>query len=458
MAPSRGILIAFNRRTFNGIKQRWPSPSLISLPQRQRYSSRPTVFAAAASHESSIHQIYISRSLNPYLNLSIEHFLLQKTPASSKVLFLYTNRPSVIIGRNQNPWLEVNLRLLDAARAQRPGQALETEPPSIGDVSLVRRRSGGGTVFHDTGNVNYCVISPSSEFTRDKHAEMVVRAMRKLGVDRARVNERHDIVLDQGPLRDQADHTDMHKTPYMWESRDIPQPLKVSGSAYKLTRQRALHHGTCLLSSPNLHIMPHYLHSPAKPYIKARGVESVNSPVGNVGIANGDFENAVVREFALLYNLPNEAILGLNENAGLRSGDEWVSGVFDETYSEVPSIRTGMAELKSPEWTFMQTPQFTFSSHSSEEDSRDRPAISDSLPPSTHVHLKARSGVISESRISTRGDKKEAEGQAEMVDELLTKRKIHELADWSDLLRQSQAFEEYEASPLSKWLNCMFGK
>ncbi|KAK5002631.1 hypothetical protein LTR60_007050, partial [Cryomyces antarcticus] len=254
---------------------------------------------SVAASENDV-QSYVSTSRDPYLNLSIEHYLLQKSPPSSKIMFLYVNRPSIIIGRNQNPWLEVNLGLLNAVP---PNNARDTEPPSLGSVDLVRRRSGGGTVFHDEGNVNWTVICPSAIFTRDKHAEMVVRALRELGVDRARVNERHDIVLDQGTTFEAAvDRQDTHRTPYTVTDNAGPRPLKVSGSAYKLTRSRALHHGTCLLSSPNLNVIPHYLHSPAKPFIKARGVESVSSPVGNINIPNDNFMEVVKRKFADIYD------------------------------------------------------------------------------------------------------------------------------------------------------------
>ena len=242
-------------------------------------------------------QSYVSTSRDPYFNLSIEHHFLQKSSPDSALLLLYVNRPSIIIGRNQNPWLEVNLALLNQS-----GERPETEPPGLGTVDLVRRRSGGGTVFHDEGNVNWTVICPSAKFTRDKHAEMVVRALRSCGVERARVNERHDIVLDQGQRAGQLDPEDTHVTPYAGALDTTPKPLKVSGSAYKLTRNRALHHGTCLLSSPNLNLILHFLHSPAKPYIKARGVESVNSPVGNILLSNEEFSSAVQKQFRHVYS------------------------------------------------------------------------------------------------------------------------------------------------------------
>jgi lipoate-protein ligase A len=250
------------------------------------------------------------------------------------------NRPCVVIGRNQNPWTEVNLGILNAARGEH--DVKDSEPPAIGTVDLVRRRSGGGTVFHDEGNLNWSITCPRSDFTRDKHAEMVVRALRRLGIDRARVNERHDIVLDQGHEKHTADPQDTHRTPYTTDQGG-PRPLKVSGSAYKLTRQRALHHATTLLSSPNLHIISDYLRSPAKNFIQAQGVESVSSPVSNIGLEVEPFKRRLQDEFASMYaELGNPSIV---ETVG-------------EEHLNIPDIRKGYDELQTDEWMWSQTPRF----------------------------------------------------------------------------------------------------
>ena len=230
-------------------------------------------------------QSYVSTSADPYVNLSIEHHLLQRTSPQSVVLFLNVNRPCVVIGRNQNPWTEVNLSRL------------------AGGIDLVRRRSGGGTVFHDGGNVNWTVISPASDFTKDKHAEMITRALRGLGIQRCRVNERHDIVLDQGgnnTVEAWGPGHDTHTTP--WQ-HDAEKTVKVSGSAYKLTRGRALHHGTALLNSPNLKSIHNILTAPGRAFIDSKGVASVSSPVANIGLANGEFVKAVQDEFCSMYHL-----------------------------------------------------------------------------------------------------------------------------------------------------------
>jgi lipoate-protein ligase A len=321
MAPSRGLaLFQAQRRVL-----------ACSLALGTSFGGLRTFasFTDKLSNPKNKLQSYISTSSDPYLNLSIEDHILRKSPPDSTVLFLYVNRPCVVIGRNQNPWTEVNLGILDAARHD--AHDTETEPPGIGAVDLVRRRSGGGTVFHDEGNLNWSITCPRNDFTRDKHAEMVVRALRKLGVDRARVNERHDIVLDQGHEKRASDPLDTHRTPYTVDEGTLPKPLKVSGSAYKLTRLRALHHATTLLSSPNLHIIPQYLRSPAKKHIQAKGVESVSSPVGNIGLDVAPFQERLQEEFADMYAAVGEAN---------------IVAAVGEDHLNVPDIRKGYDEIR----------------------------------------------------------------------------------------------------------------
>lgn len=372
------------------------------IKPRIQSNARHLFSTDAVSHPSNRVQVYISRTSDPCLNLSIEHFLLQKSPPESVVLFLYTNRPCVVIGRNQNPWVEVNLGLLKHSNGIVNGRDGKEEE---GEVLLVRRRSGGGTVFHDSGNVNYSVICPPASFDRNKHASMVVRALNSLGVSGARVNERHDIVLD-------VPDSGVEKK----------QTFKISGSAYKLTRLRSLHHGTCLLSSPNLPLVGPLLRSPAAPYIKARGVESVRSPIRNVGVTDtAAFEEAVVAEFGAMYGNMDPEVIEAEE----------AKKVLDNT----PIVAKGYAELKSPEWIYTQTPQFTFSTHPTDEDPRPRPPPPDDLPTGFRATMTIRHGQVTD-----------VSGTIPLAS--LNSTYLHHVTDW-----RSKVVNE----PVGKWLNSLFG-
>lgn len=293
-----------------------------------------------------------------------------------------------------------------------------------GAVDLVRRRSGGGTVFHDEGNVNWTVICPSANFTRDKHAEMVVRSLRSSGVERARVNARHDIVLDQGERIATANAEDTHVTPFANDHG--LRPLKVSGSAYKLTKGRALHHATCLLSSPNLRVIPDYLHSPARSYIKARGVESVSSPVSNIGLENDEFIRTVQEHFALLYGGPKHS----NPD-----------GVGDEMLGN-HDIRKGYDELKSLEWKYLQTPQFTVSNNTHDTRKVD-------------IKLTVRHGVTTDSSIRHVRSGSSANTNTD-IEYALVDLRLHQVTSWKTALGAGlDSLGSEESAYVLSWLERM---
>ncbi|KIW46315.1 uncharacterized protein PV06_01994 [Exophiala oligosperma] len=317
--------------------------------------------------------IFHLTSDNPYHNLSIEHYLLTHSHPESRLLLFYTNRPCVVIGRNQNPWLETDLNALRRGLVPEQGQEeaikpTDRRPPGNLDrqrgngrattpVDLVRRRSGGGTVFHDSGNLNYSVIVPNSKsFKRGTHAEMVVRALlsspgaaASYGSGDIRVNDRNDIVMRRA-------------------AHGQPEWLKVSGSAYKLTRGRALHHGTLLYSSPYIHKISELLRSPGGDLIDARGVESVRSPVGNLAwtadrrrrdTLRGEITRHIIREFWLMYGGGGGGVADHGRMAGI---DEVTLGPEECDHDKNPEIADGVRELMSNEWRFEQTPRFEFAS------------------------------------------------------------------------------------------------
>lgn len=134
----------------------------------------------------------------------MEECLLDRAARGEQILFLWRSRPAVIIGKNQNPWREANLVWLS-----------ET------DTALARRCSGGGTVYHDEGNLNYAFIMPRETYEADTLFDTVLSVLAALGITGER-SSRTTLAVDG---------------------------YKVSGNAFCLRRGGALHHGTLLIRS-----------------------------------------------------------------------------------------------------------------------------------------------------------------------------------------------------------------
>ena len=79
---------------------------------------------------------------DPTLNLAMEEYVLKHMPNDDSYFLFYVNRPSIIIGKNQNTIEEVNQPYIDEH-----------------GIDVVRRISGGGAVYHDTGNLNFSFIT-----------------------------------------------------------------------------------------------------------------------------------------------------------------------------------------------------------------------------------------------------------------------------------------------------------
>ena len=366
-----------------------------------RHETRITLQDLKATPTQPSTRVIISGSDNPYYNLSVEHYLLTNSDPESRVLFLYVNRQCVVYGRNQNPWVECNLPAIQnglkrSLRSKIPNQENQPRP-----VPILRRRSGGGTVFHDSGNLNYCAIVPNDKsFSRNVHAEMVVRALQSVAQRRAnfggqeiKVNDRHDIVMRPS-------------------GSEGSQWLKVSGSAYKLIRGRALHHGTLLLNSPNLSRISGLLNGLGKELITTKGVGSVRSPVANLSspaklnaessasyeaeatgtdhsseewldlqeelsiALRSEIEEEIALEWYKMYgaseNLPPKRLELPKLKIQRRKGPIKCEKPSDDPNDPVTHINKGVRELISPEWKYGQTPRFTFSSSREEDDASVR--------------------------------------------------------------------------------------
>ncbi|KAF3986723.1 hypothetical protein FT663_04760 [Candidozyma haemuli var. vulneris] len=297
-----------------------------------------TSLASVAQKPSPL--VFVSKLTNPYLNLAIEDYVYHKMPvpgageANCNRLMFYVNTPCVVIGKNQNPWREVNMPLLNSLR-----------------LPLVRRRSGGGTVVHDTGNVNYSFMTTKERFDRKAFASVVCESVNEIAVPEKQimVTERGDIVT-------------------------INDQLKVSGSAYKLTKGRSYHHGTMLLDS-KLDVLRQLLHrdeSEVGTIESTASVASVKSPVTNLHLKKEDFIETVSAGFRNAYGTVKESseekepedmneneFLGLQDFVNAFSERECETFVVDENTELPQEIEDMKNELTSWEWKFGSTAKFT---------------------------------------------------------------------------------------------------
>lgn len=181
--------------------------------------------------------IYRTDITDPHFNLAMEEYLID-TAGREEIFVLWRNEPSVIIGRNQNAFSE-----LDVSFAREHG------------IKVVRRLTGGGAVFHDLGNINYTFISPDvsgGSLNFALFCEPIVRALCALGLD-ATLSGRNDI---------------------------LAEGRKVSGTAQCVRNGHVMHHGT-LLWDADFTAMAGVLR-PDDEKLSAKGIKSVRSRVGNI--------------------------------------------------------------------------------------------------------------------------------------------------------------------------------
>lgn len=239
------------------------------------------------------------RSPDVFANLAAEEALFRRG-APHQLLF-YVNAPCVVLGRTQNPFVESDI-----------GHA-ETN-----SLSIARRRSGGGCVVHDTGNLNFCFVRPRAEHSALENAELVAGVLREKFEVPAAVNERADIVV---------------------EGR------KISGAAYRIAGERAYHHGTLLVDS-DLDALRKAIRPPLKGRIEALGTKSVSSPVANVA----DFAPGVVID----------DVVGAVAERYAGAGEKVVEVTPEGVERELGGVEEERAMLASHGWVYGQIPRFSY--------------------------------------------------------------------------------------------------
>ena len=181
--------------------------------------------------------LIIRSQLNdPYLNIAAEEFLLKNFEGD--LFYVYINDSSVVVGKHQNVYAEA-----------------DTEYLFENNIPIVRRLSGGGTVFHDNGNINFCFISDFSGRNENyfrRFTSPVMSTLEKSGL-KPEYSDRNDLLL---------------------------KGKKFSGNAQHIVKNRIMHHGTILFST-DVNTLSSSLKQKSRDY-SGHSVRSVKSEVVNI--------------------------------------------------------------------------------------------------------------------------------------------------------------------------------
>jgi lipoate---protein ligase len=237
---------------------------------------------------------------DPYFNLAAEEFVLHHF--TEDCFMLWRNGPSVIVGKHQNTLAEINYDYIKS-----------------NNIKVVRRISGGGTVFHDLGNINFTFIKngePGKLIDFRRFTQPIIDVLQTLDVE-ARFEGRNDLTIDG---------------------------RKFSGNAEHVFKNRVLHHGTLLFEASINNLTAALNVDPDKFTDKA--IKSVRSRVTNI------LEHLKVP-------MKIEDFINLVMNHVVSSTPGAVSYEFSE------ADRNGITKLmddkyKSWEWNFGYSPAYNF--------------------------------------------------------------------------------------------------
>ncbi len=207
-------------------------------------------------------KVLITENTDPYHNLALEKYLFDTNEPDSCLLYLWRNEKTVVIGHNQNAFNECNLAVM------------ETD-----GITLVRRLSGGGAVYHDLGNLNFTFICPKKDFDEAGQSSIILDALAHLGI-RAERNGRNDLLADG---------------------------KKFSGHAYYHHGNTSYHHGTLMVSVDKDKLSRYLNVSVLK--LNDKHVRSVRSRIINLNELNPDISidslrKNLIRSFSEHYFLP----------------------------------------------------------------------------------------------------------------------------------------------------------
>lgn len=230
------------------------------------------------------YKYYISDSVNPYENLALEQCLFRAADRESAVLYLWQNDRTIVAGRNQNIFAECRAEEFLAEGGR-----------------IARRHSGGGTVYHDLGNLNFSLISRDAAPETVDYRRLVADALADFGVA-VESNGRNDLLAGG---------------------------RKISGSAAYHDGAVLCRHGTILVSA-DTEKMAYYL-TPDKSKLDRNHVSSVSARVTNLSELSGEITIEKVRAALIraagalpLWYSPEQA--ELKRRAAFFESRRWIFG------------------------------------------------------------------------------------------------------------------------------------
>ncbi len=252
---------------------------------------------------------------DPHRNMAFDEFCLEQLPLDEPVFYLWRNRPSVIIGLNQNAYGEVNLAFLEKK-----------------GIVLARRVTGGGAVYHDLQNLNYTIVGRSADLERDYpgYLHCFCDALRRLGVP-AELSGRNDILVGG---------------------------RKVSGYAKRVWHDRLMVHGT-LLYDVDLETLSRALTVPGSKMAAAQPKEAAQPtaavPAQAAGIPSVPSRVANLKALLPQYRDLDELQAALQDI--LADGDGEIT-LSPEQQAEIDRI--AREKFASREWNLGRSPQTNF--------------------------------------------------------------------------------------------------
>lgn len=292
--------------------------------------------------------VFISQSNDVFVNLALEHWLYRNFDFSNHhVLLLWRNDPCVVFGRHQNPWLECNVH------------AAERE-----NIALARRNSGGGTVYHDKGNLNLTFFTTKERYDRRYNLSIITNALFRQWGLKSEINKREDIVVD-------GDY-------------------KISGTAAKLGKPNAYHHCTLLVDVNKTNLSS--ILERKENNIVTNATTSTRSTIKNLSDINRNIQmdkllSAIGWEFMRTKALVLED--GRYDLVQQQKGFQYIN----PSENWFPGIDNFIGEFRSWDWNFGKTPKFTVTR------TLDVPAH-DRKMHRLNLSLEIQNGIVEEIRMS----------------------------------------------------------